>query len=159
VNAREWEPGDVAMLRCRDGVERVAILTDRGELSPLWIATSVDWGRLSDDVPIRPLAVIDPENREEVERLVSLFDAIAGGALDAMQDALREFADPKPSKPAEPTAIGAVVEDADGIRWVRCRRAGLHGVLGVEWESESTCAHRKYADIPVVRVLSEGWSE
>jgi hypothetical protein len=67
----------------------------------------------------RPVVVIDPEDREQVERLCSgLLDIHWYGNADAMQVALRKFANPTPPKPDEPTGLGAVVEDADGIRWV-----------------------------------------
>jgi hypothetical protein len=51
---------------------------------------------------------------------------------------------PKP-KPPEPTGLGAVVEDAGGGRWVR--RQGM-------W-----CSFNDYADLDVVRVLTEGVTE
>lgn len=110
----------------------------------------------------RPLVVIDPENNEQVERLESLYLADkhdkCDNTSDCMADALREFANPQPPKPDEPTGLGAVVEDADGRRWVR---NGSTGYLNdPNWRAASPLnAVRKwhtYANINAVKVLSEG---
>ena len=111
----------------------------------------------------RRLVVIDPENREQVERLVGLIDrheeATANDPGDdvhtwevaAMQAALREFANPAPPKPEEPKGLGAVVEDAEGRRWVRfnsaesSRRRWTDGTGDLQW-----------SQVAAVRVLSEG---
>jgi hypothetical protein len=100
----------------------------------------------------RRLVVIDPEDREQVERLCDLFlrgnDGTAIGDANDLQAALREFANPTP---VEPTGLGAVVEDAVGRVWVRHDntpgsfpwvRAG-RGVAG-------------WSEINAVRVLSVG---
>jgi hypothetical protein len=100
------EADDVAMV---NGVTAVRTGDNMG-----WFTES---GRLSDPIVDRalPLVVIDPEDREQVDRLVrSYHNQNLFSVVDDMQAALREFADPKPPKPAEPTGLGAVVEDADG---------------------------------------------
>lgn len=90
----------------------------------------------------RPLAVIDFEDREQAERLVQALkraywgdDAskVSSSLVNAMQAALREFADPKPPRPEEPVAVGALVTDHDGEMWVRHVRgewACLHSAPG-----------------------------
>lgn len=71
---------------------------------------------------LRRLVVIDAEDREQVERLRGLYvaEAVERGAMhpqfagqdelrrDAMQAALREFADPKPPRIDEPGTWGVV---------------------------------------------------
>lgn len=161
MSGYDWKPGDVAMLRCRDGQERVAMLTDRGRLSPLWVASSDDWGRLSDDIPVRPLAVIDPEDTTAVTNLVSALIAMCSSdairsqlrvlPFREVQAALREFAKPSQPKPEEPTGLGAVVEVASGARWLRAyvdrgRKQWIdkHGHIA------------DYDEIDAVRILSHG---
>jgi hypothetical protein len=72
----------------------------------------------------RPLVVIDPEDREQVERLRVLYHAqrntvTGNSATGDMQAALREFANPTRPKPEEPLGLGAVVEDSKGRTYVR----------------------------------------
>jgi hypothetical protein len=116
-------------------------------------------GRVTD---IRPLVVIDPEDCEQVERLMrtAFPHGIFPAAADEMQRGLREFANPTPPKPEEPTGLGAVVEDAEGERWIRvdwtnpwCRakpqkRNGGEGLVHR--------SHLPWERIAAVKVLSEG---
>lgn len=80
-----------------------------------------------------PVAMISPEDREAVERLLSAYLDNAGGVrpydhpphfIDSMQAALREFANPKPPKPDEPQGLGARATDRGGLEWAA--RTGLH---------------------------------
>ena len=94
--SREWKPGDVAMWR-GERVFRILDYTNNDE--PEW--HSIDSGQAypasSDD--LRPLVVIDPEDRDQVDRLARLVSPrVTPGevVIDALQSALREFADPKP---------------------------------------------------------------
>lgn len=89
----------------------------------------------------RPLVVIDPEDREQVERL---WDAIMGVAgIGEMQEALREFADPKPptcsahgeAACAECSRITPKYLTADG----GCTSCGVYEVTGMHWD---TCPGR-----------------
>lgn len=105
-----------------------------------------------------PVVVIDPEDREQVALILSHYhdwkwtDDMASASISDMQAALREFANPTPPKPDEPTGLGAVVEDDAGTRWVRtdmCRGAGANS-----WSSDD--GSQDYAAIEAVRVLSEG---
>lgn len=152
MSAREWKPGDVARTKAGGTVARTAkhewVLLDDGH--------GIDIG---DDRIARPLVVIDPEDREQVERLTQTMRAngwtgIDDDATDDMQRVLRELADQKP-RIEEPTGLGAVVEDAEGKRWIRTTtktdRAAWDEVtdgpvgLNVWW-----------VDVFAVRVLSEG---
>ena len=115
----------------------------------------------------RPVVVIDPEDREAVERLQDLFAderdrnggqsrLVVGGWADAMQAALREYANPKPPKPEEPAGLGAIVEDADGNPWVKT----LPGIDkdAFEWIAGFPSDPKlvAYKDIDAVKVLSPG---
>jgi hypothetical protein len=106
---------------------------------------------------IRPLVVIDPEDREQVERLsVALGGDHYYGSTGILQAALREFANPKPP---EPTGLGAVVEDARGVRWVRTESAkGITNPwsAALHEKEPDTVRQFAYVDINVVKVLSEG---
>ncbi|WP_182377858.1 hypothetical protein [Nocardioides sp. WS12] len=125
TRVQNWKPGDVALamydddtgpliyLRVRDRFKGDEDIEEwrscEGSRSERFEAA--DWWRT--------LVVIDPEDREQVEQLHSfredaIHDEIArvGSAqtVDALQAALREFANPTPPKPEEPTGLGAVVE-------------------------------------------------
>lgn len=161
---REWKPGDVAMapsfgvvIADPSGLWRK--VSDGKELS-------TPWDGRDDRIPflhVRPLVVIDPKDREQVERLAALFrmervkgdrDAIVGGSTDAMQAALREFADLKP-RIEEPAGLGAVVEDAEGALWVRVDDP-VHSWVAARRSEGAYTRRTKWDQIDVVRVLSEG---
>lgn len=163
MTGREWKPGDVAMVRYVDGGVEPSLLTYRNG----WVSMVDGRGDGKDEpcVPIRPLVVIDPEDREQVERIrESLermsFSTWACGATSCLQGALREFADPKPPRPDEPTGLGAVIEDTDGVLWTRTEHKP--NLTGTVWVSAfhrtqaDSSVMREYADIAAVRVLSEG---
>lgn len=118
----QWKPGDVvaATVNGRPNVRLVAGWSKYDpqlrwcELSPRWANGDDDecWFTPSQVTDHRPLAVIDPEDREQVARLTEMFWVNGSDDADdpkAMADALREFANPKPPKPEEPTGLGAVV--------------------------------------------------
>lgn len=113
----------------------------------------------------RPVVVIDPEDREQVERaMVAYYSQIDStrywsGDLpekftDAMQAALREFANPTPPKPDEPTGLGAVVEDESLVEYIHLG-SGLWAYGTTDGPSKGFA----YADFNAVRVLSEGVTE
>jgi hypothetical protein len=84
--SREWKLGDVAMVR-----GDVCLRLHNG----LWEHGRGD--RFAYNEPTaRPLVVIDPEDREQVERLASAIRRAPGPFQVALQDALRAFADPEP---------------------------------------------------------------
>jgi hypothetical protein len=152
----DWKPGDVAMVTLWHGVARRAHLSK----SRNWC-----WAdRVTAEsavIDARPLVVLDPESDEDVERLADAFAnhgdvhaRVRETLLESARDTLRALA--RPPKPAEPTGLGAVVEQ-DGLRWVRADTDDLpwRVVAGPE-----TSAFRNWDQFrPTVRVLSEGWSE
>lgn len=166
MSAREWKPGDVAEY------DNTRIFRTEDSTGARWVDADGDERFGPALRTARPLVVIDPEDREQVERLAiayTLRHNYAGKpwedreqhnrdlVIDSLADALREFANPKPPKPDEPRGLGAVVEDAEGLRWVRT------GVEPYPWAStgqteSGTCFTdaRKFSDIDAVRVLSEG---
>lgn len=160
----EPKPGDVALIESGCWANRHRAMREPHG----WIYYTEHQGReyVSDEVAtvVRPLLVVDPEDDAQVERLLASYYSEPGetvrlSSLHKMQAALRELANPQPPKPDEPLGLGAVVEDADGERWVRLvrddstpddwKRSGYSG-RGVDelWT--------RYADIPAVKVLSEG---
>jgi hypothetical protein len=161
VVSREWKPGDVAQLTLPNGASPVGVRNHRNDG---W-SHSADWGggsvydHIGNGSP-RPLVVIDPEDHEQVERLLRTYYAeptgiIPPGQVDALQTALRSLvADPKPD---EPQGLGAVVEDAEGKRYVRYTQDNL-----APWRAESPRSadrpFRYYKDLTAVYVLSEGVS-
>lgn len=155
--SREWKPGDVAMVdaewtRSRPFEDCLAILRARG-----WERVSDGAMALNPNPQPRGVAVIDPEDAEQVERLRKALDdlsfsAWACGAATCLSQVLRKFANPTLPKPEEPTDVGAVVEDKDGKRWVRwyCDSAPW---LGYHVTVEP---RRCWDAINAVRVLSDG---
>lgn len=149
---REWKSGDVGV-NTKYGYRGIYVASCAQHNRPYgcWHNES----GLADSIidPRRPLVVIDPEDREQVERLWQAWRDLAPDhclAQDNMQDALRSLiADPKP---AEPMGLGAVVEDADGCQFVR---------RAIDWTDSPWVPARaagfyEWADIAAVKVLHEG---
>jgi hypothetical protein len=154
--SREWKPGDVAVVHSVNDEDHRAVR--RGGV---WIKLDAE-GYIIDHYAesVRPLVVIDPEDREAVERLADLFFAAlypemkntpGHDDLTAMQAALREFTNPTPPKPDEPQGLGAVVEDEHGNRWIR---TDPEAPGWTEWDAPVT--RTPYARIAAVRILSPG---
>lgn len=105
---------------------------------------------------LRRLVVIDPEDRQQVERLLNLSHVGAlgwvatGPEVENLVRALREFANPKPPKPDEPTGLGAVVRDRDDDLWVRADWTTR------PWRCVRTGARGSWDDIDVVEILPSG---
>lgn len=160
--AREWQPGDVVWI---PGVGRAMATGNRDEVL---IGRCDHQKRHADTfVNVRPLVVIDPEDREQAARLIALFsDQFTAWSTDGerdadkMQAALREFANPKPPKPEEPTGLGAVVEDAAGLLWVRVEPHDPRNAIAVHaWRNRVVNAvprENSWLHVDAVRVLSEG---
>lgn len=149
---REWRPGDVVAV-LNGAVEQIALVT-----ASLVVETSADdsipLGRIEDDT-MRPLVVIDPEDRDQVERLCAAMKSNGWTGIDDdapsdMQTVLRSLV--APPKPDEPMGLGAVVEDEDLRHWVR---TGFKFPWAISYDDDSG-ENRNYADINAVRVLSEG---
>lgn len=150
---REWKPGEVAMVK---GL--VCIRSNEG----MWEHGRSDRFRYPGGTPsARPLVVIDPEDREQVERL---HDALAAAGYcedfaDRLQAALRELANPTPLKPDEPRGLGAVVEDEDGFAYVRHYPSDTdmtHTWFVVDRNCNKSRLTWKWDEFAAVRVLSEG---
>jgi hypothetical protein len=157
-----FKPGDVAMVQCSDGQYRRAAYFEPTFDQPTWVFSDNSRRRVSESTT-RPLVVIDPEDRKQVERLYALMwrdergevpptadDPIYAEDVQDLTAALREFATPTPPKPDEPQGLGAVVEDAEGERWVRS-----HPDIN-PWTRPHLSGAYPFAKIAAVRVLSEG---
>ena len=142
----QWKPGDVAMVSALNKPEPYRAYYD----GKTWREYGEPMFCVDQPQTMRHLVVVDPEDREAVERLWNLFrnNEIPNGR-EAIADALREFANPKPPRPEEPTGLGAVVEDVWGHRFVRVGARAWRNV-----NEDSFCI---WLHIDVVRVLSEGY--
>jgi hypothetical protein len=153
----EWKPGDVAVVSSPKLRRDVVIYrTQReNEVGEVWVD---QYGYLQDSVIAepRPLVVIDPEDREQVELLVDQFmgqwSGCEGSRVGTMQGVLRVFAGH--AKPEEPTGLGAVVEDTHGQVWIRADASG-----STPWTASDAGMVARwvgYARIAAVKVLSDG---
>ena len=151
---REWKPGDVVLAADGSDKRPFFVFAREGRLHTM----SVDghqFPMLYPDYNTRPLILIDPEDREQVERLVAAvyeqpYATKVAGTVEHWQAALREFANPTPPKPDEPTGLGAVVEDANGVRWVKVFEGDM-------WQDHrDRSIWRGWNGVNAVRVLSEG---
>jgi hypothetical protein len=163
VSAPQWKPGDVAMVVNTAGENKVACFTGRwGKEDEEHWSFADGSTLLPHEVEIaRPLVVIDPEDREQIDRLVRAFwDANTddGDAdLDYMQAALRSLVtDPKPD---EPQGLGAVVKARAGNgSIVECLTRVSSDGLRASWVDEDG-GHHKWSELLDVEVIREGWSE
>lgn len=99
--------------------------------------------------PEPKVAVIDPANTADLERLAKLI-----ANTGTLAEALTRYAAGEgltPPKPAEPTGLGAVVEDEEGVLWTHTGLATIS-----PWVRGGIGDWRDYGNIAVVRVLSEG---
>jgi hypothetical protein len=169
---REWVPGDVALVKFAWQLSDEPLVCIRAEKDGMlgWLHPGRLGGFTSDCAPAGPVAVlpvvvIDPEDREQVDRLRDLI--FRHPQQDVRRDdlgydettaALREFANPTPPKPAEPMGRAAVVEDTQGVLWVSWR-SGL-GEHVRPWERLEMDVEewRDYADIAVASVRFGGVS-
>ena len=130
MSKREWKPGDVWLINEGEGYsERERLLLRVGNRR--WIDADGDERSLSDNTIVRmahPLVVIDPEDREQVERLRNaLFGRSAHAhGVKEIQTVLREFADPKPPKPVW-TDGDAVQQGTTGPVWIRGKAGWARG--------------------------------
>jgi hypothetical protein len=106
-----------------------------------------------------PVAVLDPENYADQLRLAEAIRHFvdSGYPIGGVERILRSLAaPPAPPKPAEPTGLGAIVEDAQGSLWHRVDPSDL----SLAW-----CrVHPRFSwggwhEIDAVAVLSEGVTE
>ena len=148
----QWKPGDVALVQNGYGVWNRAICQVRPN-GGVWVLGGV-YGHLPLDAPARSLAVIDPENdHDAIDFLADRLEDIPR----VIREALRAFANPTPPRPDEPLGLGAVVEDAEGEKWVRNNPRGR-----AQWSRVNAAAdgrpreYRMWRQVNAVRVLSEG---
>ena len=98
------------------------------------------------------VVVIDPEDDAAVIDLCGAYASVDHTVgTRSMRDALRSLL-PTP-KPPEPMGLGAVVEDADGDRWVR---AASNHQPWFFMTSDRDAVWLPYGYIDAVRVLNEG---
>lgn len=130
----EWKPGDIALVTSWRGTDQVALrVAPRSAADAyVWVALNEhgDTRGLSDGevMAANPLVLINPEDRDQVERIYRGWcDSLGGPDLDqqvdAMQTALRGFASPTPPKPDEPATWGVVkaacVHSDERRTWMR----------------------------------------
>lgn len=177
MTGHEWEPGTVAVVEIRERMVAAdatpsTYLAFYSGYDKRWI--SAKSGGLTDDgdrwsVTYRPLAVIDPEDRGQVDRLLTgYYDQVRNGVghnnlSDALEAALHEFSGttPKPPKPDEPYNYMAVVQTADGKRYWRWSAGVMHTghpwrLLGAVHADTEACGNFRYDDLTVVDIVSEG---
>ena len=162
---REWKPGDVALVTDAKGRTGRAMKGARGwDFTPSGSSLNAYSGE-AEPIEAHPLIVIDPRTMTwdgripSAQEFTAWAEAIGAGEFETgilrIADALRELPDPilPNPKPDEPQGLGAVVEDADGVRWVRY---SIHD--GYSWmrQTREDPAYVQYDDIAAVRVLSEG---
>lgn len=152
---RDWKPGDVAIWDHGDAGRTDVIFRFLGGDDfdiPEW-QTDTDGCGYPNEAQLRRAVVIDPEDREQVERLAWSIGYHGDADLfaDRLQAALREFANPRPPKPEEPTGLGAVVEESDGAVWVRTDTSTSN-----RWVRAGFGTRARWDGINAVRVLSEG---
>jgi len=159
----DWKPGDVAMVTWRGmGITREDMRlrgTTRSGTNAWWDAEGT-WIGDETAKAVRRLLVIDPEDREQIERLDVAYQAALDsapkyhGLADVMQQALRAMlAPPKPPKPEEPLGLGAVVVDSAGGLWVLC--ATGRGMFRKCNDPNRGCFW-SWKQIDAVEVLSQG---
>lgn len=160
MSAREWKPGDVALVRCSDGEWRQA------QFENLLSADAPAW-RFPDGLvrsaatAASPLVVLDPGGDldpfckalvEAMHKAGDRASAANGVHPGTVATALRSLL--APPKPDEPQGLGAVIEDDKGKRWVRSHQRGK------PWYRDHPEIHDEdwlnYDQIAVIRVLFEG---
>lgn len=137
----DYPPGTVAVATVR-GIRSVRVF----RRTTSWVTGTVVRGYLdhsnSEVADVRPLVVLDLGD-SALEVVGRLRDLGLYGLATSIESQTR------PPKPPEPTGLGAVVEDSEGVRWVRHRTSGGGG-----WFVDGIA--RTYDRIDAVRVLSEG---
>lgn len=175
----EWKPGDVAMVTTASwgGLKG---RTGRAWLNEVgcWVfADGEAFHSSRDDLikNVRPVVVVDPEDREQVERI---YRGMWADTMDpdempqpgsteyeedirALANSLREFASPKPPKPEEPKRYLSVVRLADGRRYWRWSAGDVHTghpwrLLGAVHADTEDDGNFRWSDLDVVEVESDG---
>lgn len=170
MSAGEWKPGDVAMVTwSKTGAEKIML---RGVNDRWYESTGFFRAELARSV--RPLVVLDPEDREQVARLAASYAAVASARLGDeyivwenrspeardkisadLTAALREFASPTPPKPDEPGKYGVIIA-GDGREWFRYTTSEMRGRDWCRPGAEGSTEYARWDDLNVVRVVEEG---
>lgn len=154
-----YSPGTVAMVRV-DG-EWYRALRQEGIDFALWTLSEPALGEMDhydhqgQVAEVRPLLVLDPEDRSALNDIVQRMEVHTPGSLitpttDKLQAALRSLL--PSAKPEEPKGLGAVVEDSEGECWAHRADDGWACLT-------SSYMPRAWSGIDAVRVLSEGIGE
>ena len=136
--SRDFKPGDVAMVN-----GSVSVRADH-----VWHTST---GVLSDHnvTHVRPLVVIDPEDREQINHMQKVWDVWGlpkDLLIDSLQAAFRALA--APPKPDEPQGKYAEVENSEGMTYYRSPSG--------EWHRATDDFVRPWSHVGAVRILSEG---
>lgn len=104
---REWKPGDVA----KTAQGTVALCHGTGRMID---QNGAPWSDTRFPENLRPLVVIDPEDREQVRALADAAFPEAQGNTNRLQAALRSLvAEPEPEEPTD----DVLVRDSRGNLW------------------------------------------
>jgi hypothetical protein len=162
VSAREWKPGDVAMVNDTtrpDAPWKLAVCTAsavRGQSETRWrLADSGAevWGSVSQ---ARPLVVLDPEGAGMSLDVFKKDIAYLCTDSNAWPKMLREIeAQTRPPKPAEPGKYGAVVA-GDGREWIRYTTSERQGRDWCRPGTDGGTEYARWEDLDVIRVTNEG---
>lgn len=173
----EYQPhelGMVAMVKNQHGVWNRAILTlTAGGYA--WRPGCADTF-YHPNLEVRPLAVIDPEDEAQVQRLHDVFEAkwlvehprahsaysCNSGTCrtDVFQAAFREFASPTPPI-EEPLDIGSVIADQDGRLWARVATGDPGGPWWTregDGPDDSMSYPHHWGDLSAREIRSEGYA-
>ena len=148
MSGATYPVGAMAVIRTPEGSgdERSVRSNHRG-----WYTPYGHWHE-SQVTVVRPLVVLDLVNAPTTEDVGRVLREGGFGNF-----ARQIEAQTRPPKPAEPTGLGAVVEDREGDLWLRYTDPGINAI----WQQIGGGPYRAYnvwADIDVVKVLSEGWT-
>ncbi len=155
---REWSPGDVAVNE-KFGHRGIFVANctrhDEASSPSHWHNESGLYDEPSDNR--RPLVVIDPEDRGQVERLGRAYvetwlgprEEASVETIDQMQAALRSLV--TPPKPDEPQGLGAVVVADNEVEYVH-----LGSGLWTYGTTDGPAQGFAYDQISAVRILCEG---
>ena len=146
-----YEPGTVAVIRDKNDPsdEWRAVKDDKGWSSLL---PNIGWVHDSEVDVVRPLVVLDiPQDVVPSKMAASLRECSHVWLADQIEGQT------KAPKPAEPTGLGAVVESADGRKYVRTAKTDFPWVDAAN-PGENAYHWTEWGGLPTppVRVISEG---
>lgn len=158
MTQQKWEPGTVALVT-GGGYSSRAMLRSDGVRFERWALASDSFIASEDALTVRPLLVLDPDNPDQMRELWEGWrDSHSPNGATAMTAAVRAMLPKRtPVKPAEPTGLGAVVEDVDGTLWTRVERGQVTDTRN-PWYPATLAELQplEYDEIAAVKVLSEG---